>query len=198
MSVLVKICGMTDERALDAAVAAGADALGLVFHAASPRNLVPRRAAALAARVPRGVLVVAVTLQPEQELVDRILEAFRPDVWQSDAADFKSVRLPPGIAIWPVLRGGGIAGPSVPGRVVFEAAESGQGRRANWREAALLARKTQLILGGGLDAGNVAAAIAAVSPFGIDVSSGVESAPGIKDPARIGAFVAAAHAEIAA
>ena len=64
---------------------------------------------------------------------------------------------------------------------MFDAPESGQGRRADWRAAAMLARRSELILGGGLDAGNVAAAIAAVRPFGVDVSSGVESAPGVKD-----------------
>ena len=79
------------------------------------------------------------------------------------------------------------------GRFVFDAPESGQGRRADWRAAAMLARRSELILGGGLDAGNVAAAIATVRPFGVDVSSGVECAPGVKDPMRIQAFVAAAR-----
>ena len=81
---------------------------------------------------------------------------------------------------------------------MFDAPESGQGRRADWRAAAMLARRSELILGGGLDAGNVAAAIAAVRPFGVDVSSGVESAPGVKDLTRIRAFVAAARSSVAA
>ena len=197
MTVFVKICGITDEAALDAAVGAGADAVGFVFHADSPRNLAPRRAADLASRLPGGVLAVAVTRQPELGLVDRVLEEFCPDAWQTDAADFARIRLPDFVQHWPVLREGATP-PAFCGRVVFDAAESGQGRLANWREAGLLARRSELVLGGGLDAGNVAAAIAAVRPFGVDVSSGVECAPGVKDLARIRAFLAAARASIAA
>lgn len=192
MSVFVKICGISDEAALDAAVDAGADAVGFVFHAPSPRNLEPRRAAELAARLPGGVLAVAVTCHPSRDSVRRVLEAFQPDAWQSDATDFVALRLPPGVAQWPVVRDGGAA--SAPaGRVVFESPESGRGRRADWDEAASLARRTEVILGGGLAPENVAAAIAAVRPFGVDVSSGVESEPGIKVSARIRAFVAAAR-----
>jgi phosphoribosylanthranilate isomerase len=198
MSVFVKICGVTDEAALDAAVAAGADAIGFVFHLPSLRHLAPRRAAELAARLPGGVLAVAVTRHPEPDLVHRVLEAFRPDAWQTDAVDFDRIRLPPTIECWPVLRDGATAEQAPRGRFVFDAPESGQGRRADWHAAAMLARRSKLILGGGLDATNVAAAIAAVRPFGVDVSSGVESAPGVKDPMRIQAFVAAARASIAA
>jgi phosphoribosylanthranilate isomerase len=197
MTVFVKICGITDEAALEAAVEAGADAIGFVFHEGSPRNLAPRRAAALAGRLPGGVLAVAVTRHPDIELVSQVLEDFSPDAWQTDAADFERVRLPGFVQRWPVLRDAAIP-PVFRGRLVFDAAESGQGRVANWREAALLARRSELLLGGGLDAGNVAAAIAAVRPFGVDVSSGVECAPGVKDAARIRAFLAAARAGIAA
>lgn len=196
MSIFVKICGISDEVALAAAVDAGADAVGFVFHAASPRNLAAARAAALAARLPGGVLAVAVTRHPTQGEVDRVLEAFHPDAWQSDAVDFDAMRVPPGVRRWPVVRDGG-SGPSPGGRVIFDAPESGRGVRADWSEAAALARRTELILGGGLDARNVAEAIAAVRPFGVDVSSGVESSPGIKDAARIRAFVAAARAGVA-
>ena len=198
MSVFVKICGVTDEAALDAAVAAGADAVGFVFHAASPRDLEPARAAALAARLPGGVLAVAVTLHPAQDAVDRVLETFQPDIWQTDADDFERLRLPRSIGRWPVLRDAGAALRQLPARFLFEAAESGRGRQADWAVAARLARQRELILGGGLDAGNVAEAIASVRPFGVDVSSGVERAPGVKDPRRIHAFVMAARAGIAA
>jgi len=197
MTVFVKICGVMDEAALDAAVEAGADAIGFVFHEGSPRNLEPRRAAALAGRLPGGVLAVAVTRHPALDLVSRVLEDFCPDAWQTDAVDFAGIRLPDFVQRWPVLRDGAIP-PAFCGRVVFDAVESGQGRLANWREAALLARRSELVLGGGLDAGNVAAAIAAVHPYGVDVSSGVECAPGVKDIARIRAFLAAARADIAA
>lgn len=197
MTVFVKICGVTDEAALDAAVEAGADAIGFVFHGASPRNVTPHHAEILAGRLPGGVLAVAVTQHPSLELISRILEDFSPDAWQTDAQDFETIRLPDFIQRWPVLREGATP-PAYCGRVVFDAAESGQGRLANWREAALVARRTELILGGGLDAGNIAAAIATVRPFGVDVSSGVESAPGVKDLVRIRAFLAAARAGIAA
>jgi len=196
MTVFVKICGVTDEAALDAAVAAGADAIGFVFHAPSRRNLAPRRAAGLAARLPSGVLAVAVTRHPEPDLVHRVLEALQPDAWQTDAVDFERIRLPPPIQCWHVLRDGATDIPR--GRLVFDAPESGQGRRADWGAAAALAQRSELILGGGLDAGNIAEAIAAVRPFGVDVSSGVESAPGVKDLARIRAFIAAARGSMAA
>lgn len=193
MKLLVKICGVTTEAAVDAAVEAGADAVGFVFHAPSPRNLTPERAAALARRLPPGVVSVAVTLHPRQADVDRVLDAFRPDIWQSDAADFDGLRLPEGIERWPVLRGPQDTAPAN-GRVLFESPASGAGRCADWPAAAALARRSELILGGGLDAGNIGAAIATVQPAGVDVSSGVERAPGIKDLARIRAFVAAARA----
>lgn len=196
MTVFVKICGVTDEAALDAAVEAGADAVGFVFHEPSPRNIAPARAAELAARLPGGVLAVAVTLHPTQAAADRVLEEFQPDAWQSDAADFDRLALPGAIRPWPVLRNA--RGGTLPPRFVFDAPESGRGRRARWPVAAALARCTELILGGGLDAGNVAEAIAVVRPFGVDVSSGVERSPGIKDTLRIRAFLRAARAGVAA
>jgi phosphoribosylanthranilate isomerase len=179
---------------VDVAVAAGADAVGFVFYGPSPRNLVPQRAAVLASRLPKRVRRVAVTLHPSQALVDSVLAAFMPDVWQSDAADFAGLDLPARIERWPVLRAGEPLPAVVPARFLFEGARSGAGERADWSVAAQLARRGELVLGGGLDAGNVGAAIAAVRPWGVDVSSGVESAPGVKDPDRIEAFVRAARA----
>lgn len=193
MTLLVKICGLTDEAAVAAAVAAGADAVGFVFHAASPRNLDPRRARELAAAVPAGVRRVAVSLHPARALVAKVLAEFEPDAWQTDAADLEAMALPPSVERWPVLRAGGPLPETLPGRFLFEGARSGAGEVADWSQAALLARRGELILGGGLDAANVAQAVRVVRPFGVDVSSGVESAPGRKDPARIREFVAAAR-----
>lgn len=195
MSLLIKICGITTEEAVDAAVTAGADAIGFVFHTGSPRNLIPARAAALATSVP--VLRFAVTLHPSQELVDEVLDVFQPDAWQADAADFEQLRLPAAIQRWPVLRSGAALPPLLPERVLFEAARSGAGERADWSVASALARRCSLILAGGLDAGNVAAAVARVRPHGVDVSSGVESRPGIKDPAMIREFIRAARTVVA-
>jgi phosphoribosylanthranilate isomerase len=193
VSLLVKICGLSDEAGVEAAVAAGADAVGFVFHAASPRSLTPRRARELAAAVPAGVRRVAVTLHPAPALVAGVLAEFLPDAWQTDAVDFDTLALPPSVERWPVLRAGSARPEPLPPRFLFEGARSGRGEVADWSEAASLARAGELILGGGLSAGNVAAAVRRVRPFGVDVSSGVEAAPGRKDPARILEFVAAAR-----
>ena len=194
MSLLVKICGVTTEAAINAAVAAGADALGFVFYGPSPRSIEPVRAAALTATLPASVLRVAVTLHPSQALVDRVLAEFEPDVWQSDADDFAGLMLPPTITRWPVWRSGYSSSQAPPPRLLFEAAVSGAGVQADWPAAAALAKRCGLVLGGGLDATNVGDAISAVRPYGVDVSSGVERAPGNKDPAMIRAFIEAAHA----
>lgn len=195
MSVWIKICGLTSADAVAAAVDGGADAVGFVFHERSVRNLAPARAAALAAAVPGGVLRVAVTRHPAQALVDAILAGFAPDVLQTDAADLATLALPATLGVLPVLRTGA-ALPALPPRCLFEAARSGAGETADWALAATLAGRTELVLAGGLDAGNVAAAIARVRPYGVDVSSGVESAPGRKDAARIRDFIAAARAAL--
>lgn len=194
MSLLVKICGLTSREGVAAAAGAGADAVGFVFYALSPRNLGPGQAAELARALPNGILRVAVTLHPDQGLVDAVLSSLTPDVWQSDAADFQAIRLPSSIARWPVLRSGGAMPEPSPPRLLFEAAASGVGARADWEAAAVLARRCDLILGGGLHAANIAQAVAAVRPFGVDVSSGVEREPGVKDPLMIREFIAAARA----
>ncbi len=193
MNLLVKICGITSPTALEAAVDAGADAVGFVFHSASSRNVTPADAARLTARLPPNVRSVAVTLHPTQQLVDAVLDAFRPTVWQTDAADFAEVAVPDAVERWAVYRAGAPLPAALPKRMLFEGARSGAGEAADWKQAAALARRTELILGGGLSPGNVASAVAAVRPFGVDVSTGVESAPGRKDVARVREFVKAAR-----
>lgn len=193
MSLFVKICGITDLAALEAAVEAGADAVGFVFHVPSPRNVTPALAAALAARLPRTTMSVAVTLHPGQTLIDEVLAAFRPDAWQSDAGDFAAVDVPAPIQRWPVYRGGQPL-QSPPPRLLFEGERSGAGQVADWTLAAAWARGSELVLGGGLTAASVASAVTTVRPFGVDVSSGVESMSGHKDPRRVREFVAAARA----
>lgn len=194
MSLLVKICGATREADIVAAAEAGADAVGFVFHEASRRNLAPARAAKLSGNLPAKVLRVAVTLHPSQELVERVLDDFMPDVWQSDFEDFATILLPAGIRHWPVLRTGARAPQTLPHTVLFDAAISGNGMQADWKAAAMLARKCLLIIGGGLNPSTVASAIEKVRPIGVDVSSGVECEAGIKDPILIREFVAAARA----
>lgn len=194
MSLLVKICGITCDAGIVAAREAGADAVGFVFHAVSPRNLAPERAAELARALPESMLRVAVTLHPSQALVNRILACFRPDAWQSDLEDFATVRIPDAIPRWPVLRSAGRLPPTLPRRLLFDAPVSGAGLAPDWAAAASLARRSELIIAGGLTPATVARAVTEVEPMGVDVSSGVERSAGVKDPALIREFVAAARA----
>ena len=195
MSTFVKICGMTDEDAIASAVAAGADAVGFVFFEKSPRNVKPARAAELAARVPSGIRKVAVTLHPEQSLVDAILDELRPDVLQTDLGDFLRLDVPGAIEKWPVVREGAVPASGLPADTfVYEGRKSGKGKTVDWGVAADIARHGRMILAGGLSVDNVAAAVQGVSPFGVDVSSAVESRPGVKDPALVAAFVERAKA----
>lgn len=193
MSIFIKICGMTDEAGIEAAVDAGADALGFVFYERSPRNLSMDKAAALARQVPEGVLKVAVTLRPQQYWWSDVIDALAPDAIQTDIDDFVGMQGGAGIAKWPVVREG--SDPHrMPELFVYEGSNSGQGQTVDWNTAALYARQGRMILAGGLSSDNVGDAVSIVRPFGVDVSSAVESAPGIKDPAKIRAFIEAARA----
>jgi phosphoribosylanthranilate isomerase len=93
-----------------------------------------------------------------------------------------------------VFRNGRVPAGAPPARLLFEAARSGTGAIADWDEARALAAETELVLAGGLNADNVVAAIDYVRPWGVDVSSGVEGAPGLKDPDKINEFVARVRA----
>jgi phosphoribosylanthranilate isomerase len=188
--MFIKICGMTSESAVVAAVECGVDAIGFVF-APSPRQLTPQRAAALSSQAPRELLRVAVTQHPEQRLVDEICRWLEPDWLQTDLEDLATLAIPANVRTVPVVRGGRSVDAPLPPRVLFEGPHSGRGTVSDWTGAAELARRTQVILAGGLHAGNVAQAIAQVRPFGVDVSSGVESAPGVKDARRMAEFVTA-------
>lgn len=179
---------------MTAALEAGVTAVGFVFHEASCRHLSPSAARRLARLVPSSVLKVAVTRHPEQSLIDAVLAEFSPDLWQTDASDVVSLRLPVSIPWLPVLRTGGVVPRPLPSRCLYEGADSGRGLSADWAEATRLATQTEVVLAGGLHAGNVGAAVQAIRPFGVDVSSGVESAPGVKDARLIHEFVAAARA----
>jgi phosphoribosylanthranilate isomerase len=189
----IKICGMTTAAAVEAALEAQVDAIGFVF-ARSVRELTPAAAAALA-RPARGRLpCVAVTHHPHQTAVDEIVRVFDPDLLQSDAADFATLRLPDSLATLAVVREGAATPAPLPPRILYEGPASGRGRRTDWNAARALAGSTELVLAGGLDEANVATAMAAVHPFGVDVSSGVEERPGVKSPAAIMRFVAAVRA----
>ena len=198
----VKVCGMTTPEAVAAALEAGADAIGFVF-AKSVREVTPAAARALAAPARGRVACVAVTQHPEARALQEILAAFAPDLLQTDATDLEAlaaagVQCP----VLPVFRAGGPPSGSssrplpepLPTKLLFEGPVSGTGETADWERARELALRTRLVLAGGLRPANVERAIARVRPYGVDVSSGVESRPGVKSPALILEFVKAARA----
>ncbi|MEX2496618.1 MAG: phosphoribosylanthranilate isomerase [Woeseia sp.] len=190
MSCLVKICGLSHLESVRAAVAAGADALGFVF-AESARQVTARQAALIASRVPRNILRVAVMRHPTAEQWREVEEIFCPDVLQTDAGDFDHLEVSADIVRWPVIREGALPSAPLPELFLYEGTVSGRGERVDWEAAAGIARKGRMILAGGLDSRNVASAMAQVRPYGVDVSSAVETAPGLKDAELIHEFVAA-------
>lgn len=191
MTVFVKVCGLSTPADVAAAVDAGADAIGFVF-AESPRRVSVDEAARLTRDVPASMVRVAVMRHPTQAEWDDVMTGFGPDWLQTEAGDFDALDVADSVQRMPVFRD--VAELDVEAlcrapRVLFEAARSGAGERADWNTAARLATSTQLMLAGGLDPDNVAAAIQKVRPWGVDVSSGVERSRGVKDPDRIAAFV---------
>lgn len=189
----VKVCGLTTPDGVAAAVAAGVDAIGFVF-AESKRKVTAQRAAELARDVPGRIVRVAVMLHPSQAQLDEVWSQFRPDVLQTDLDDLASLQVPAGLQVTPVIRAGRELPAALPARLLFEGPVSGTGETTDWSAAARLAARTQLILAGGLKPANVAAAIATARPFGVDVSSGVEAQPGVKDVQKIHEFVRNARA----
>ncbi len=124
-----------------------------------------------------------------------VAAGFGPDWLQTDVEDFEYLELG-AVARMPVYRDTpalDVAAVAREAQVLFEAARSGAGERADWDRAAALARSTRLMLAGGLDPENVRTAIETVQPWGVDVSSGVERERGVKDPGRIAAFLRAAR-----
>jgi phosphoribosylanthranilate isomerase len=182
---------------LQAAVHSGADAIGFVF-AESPRRVTPQVAAEVAADLPAGVAKVAVMLHPTAAEWSEVRRVFCPDWLQCDADDYASLDVPETIGRFPVYRDLAAAdfaeqAADWPEHILFEGAKSGVGMQPDWDHAAQLARRSCLMLAGGLTPENVREAIIRVHPWGVDVSSGVESSPGVKDPAKIAAFIHAAR-----
>ena len=199
--MFVKICGITRLEDARHAVEHGATALGFVFWKASPRSVAPARAAEIVAALPSGVDAVGV-------FVNASIDGIREVVAQTGIT---TVQLhgdePSGYAAalgWPVLRAidveaGEAACAGWPPDTVFlvDAADrvrrGGTGTLVNWARAADLAGRRRVVLAGGLTDTNVADAIARVAPFGVDVSSGVEEAPGIKNADKMARFLARAR-----
>lgn len=186
----IKICGLTTEAGVEAAVNAQVDAIGFVF-APSKRRVTAERAFELSRTIPAPIARIAVFQHPDQALLDEVCATLRPDVIQTDIEDLAALRMPQSVRVNPVVRAGRALPVQLPSRVVFEGPVSGIGAAVNWADAERLARRTQLILAGGLHPDNVAEAIRSVNPYGVDVSSGVEATAGVKDPGLIMRFVAA-------
>jgi len=191
--MLVKICGLSTEEHAQAAISAGADAVGFVF-AESVRRIDPARATEISSQVPGRIKKVAVMLHPTNEEWQDVLRGFRPDVLQTDADDFVDLNVPGNIECWPVYREGNSVSGSLFPTFVYEGAKSGQGEAVDWDRAAEITKQGNMILAGGISAANVAEAVATVKPYGVDVSSAVESAPGQKDTGLIKEFISAARA----
>jgi phosphoribosylanthranilate isomerase len=191
MTTLVKICGLRDAGHVAAAVAAGANAIGFVF-ADSVRRVTPQAALAAAVDIPPAVRRVAVMRHPSNDEWTEVLEVFSPDVLQTDAEDLVALNVPDSVSLWPVVReGGAVLKNYSHAEFVYEGPNSGQGETVDWSQAANIAKRGRMILAGGLSPANIAAAIQTVKPFGVDVSSGVESRPGEKSPDLIRQFIRA-------
>ena len=198
--LFIKICGLTEKHAAEAAAVSGADAVGFVF-APSPRRVTPARAKEIAAGLPRGILRVGVFVNPTPEEVRRTVEEVGLDLVQVHGVEAPSFWEEFGPrAIRPVPVGLLPPGPElVLGRPRFllldtyrPGAFGGTGKTFPWT-AALPYRRLGLpvLIAGGLNPQNVTEALEIARPAGVDVSSGVESAPGKKDPALIAAFIRA-------
>ena len=196
MRPLVKICGITRLEDAAAAVEAGADALGFVFWPRSPRFIDPFRARAIARELPPFVGIVGVFVNQTIAEVNEIAALVPLSVVQLHGDEDAHVAL---AITRPVVKA--VASQAAladvtawPDRITLLVdafdieRRGGTGMRSDWRLAAALASRRRVLLAGGLRPDNVAEAIAAVKPFGIDVSSGVESAPGVKDHTRIRAL----------
>lgn len=200
----MKVCGVTTPESARQVCDAGVDALGCVF-AESPRRVGIEAARAIAAVVPPFVTLVAVFRHPRPDEIEEVLDAFGPHLVQVEPDD----RLPDlsrrSSRYLPVFHDGAhvvdeidryVRGPSSAESLHFEAAgRGGRGVAPDWDRAAAIARRIPLVLAGGLSPENVAEAIRQVRPVAVDVSSGVESAPGVKDPALVRRFVENVRAE---
>ena len=194
MSVLVKICGLRNAADVTAAVDAGADAIGFVF-AESVRRVTAAEAAQATAQLRTDIRKVAVMRHPSDEEWQEVLLEFRPDLLQTDIEDFETLDVPDAVQRLPVIREGHVVlNEELPDVFIYEGASSGQGEIVDWKRAAGIAARGKMILAGGLSAQNIGEAIATVRPFGVDVSSAVETEPGVKNPELIQEFIDAVRA----
>ena len=211
MSVLIKICGLKTPEPLDVALEAGADLVGFVFFAPSPRHVGTEAARALGARVRGRAQKVALSVDAGDDELAASIEALEPDLLQLHGKETPErvvmVRARFGLPVMkalPIAERSDLAAirryDAVADRLIFDARAEldatrpgGLGKRFDWRLLEKLQTRVPFMLSGGLDAVNVAQALRITGAPGVDVSSGVESGTGEKDAAKIRAFIAAAR-----
>jgi phosphoribosylanthranilate isomerase len=207
----IKICGLSTPETLEAALGAGAEMIGLNFHPKSPRYVTPAQAAELGAQARGKTAVVALVVDYTPEQAAELARIVRPDWMQLHGKEtpehVAAISAATGL---PVMKALGVANAAdldqvvryhgVADRILLDAKPpkdaaypGGHGRPFDWGLLAGLDPAFRFMLSGGLDPANVAEAIRVTRPAGVDVSSGVESAPGIKDVGRIAEFVRAAR-----
>ena len=212
MSLMIKICGLSTRETLDVALQAGADMAGFVFFPASPRHIGLNTARDLGRQARGRALKVALTVDADDATLANIVEALQPDILQlhgkETVARLRDIKQIFGL---PVMKAIAVETPAdlaaLPGyaavadRILFDARApkeatrpGGLGAVFDWHLLENLDLKRPFMVSGGLDAGNVAEAVRVSRAGGVDVSSGVERAPGVKDPEMIRAFIRAARA----
>lgn len=214
----VKICGLKTAETVAAALEAGADMIGFVFFPRSPRNVTIDEAARLAAPARGRAAVVALTVDADDAAIDAIAAGLRPDLLQLHGAEtperVAAIRRRTGVPVMKAIRVAEAADlapvaayAEVADRLLFDAKPppglvgalpGGNGLAFDWRLIRDLDPGRPAMLSGGLDPDNVARALAMTGIGAVDVSSGVESAPGVKDPDQIRAFLRAARSAGAA
>jgi phosphoribosylanthranilate isomerase len=212
MSLIVKICGLSTRETLDVALQAGADMVGFVFFPASPRHLDLETARDLCSQAKGRAIKVALTVDADDATLANIVEALQPDILQlhgrETVARLRDIKQTFGLQVMKAIAVETAADlASLPGyaavadRVLFDARApkeatrpGGLGAVFDWHVLESLDLKLPYMVSGGLNAENVAEAVRVTRAGGVDVSSGVERAPGIKDPEMIRAFIRAARA----
>ena len=211
-SLTIKICGLSTPATLEAALDAGADMVGFVFFPPSPRHIDLARARELADTTGARALKVALSVDADDAYLDEVVAALAPDILQlhgrETPARVAAIRARYGL---PVMKALGVSAQAdfvalaayeaVADRILFDAKPprdatrpGGNGHAFDWSLLGSRTFQKPWMLSGGLNCESVATAVAATRPPGIDVSSGVESSPGVKDPALIEAFMARARA----
>ncbi len=201
---MIKVCGLRTSADVRHAVACGATAVGFVFWPKSPRYVAPDTAAAIVADLPRHVLSVGVFVDAPLDDVQRVAETVGLTACQlhgHEPPEYVAALAPRVIKAFGVAQAREVASWPAGSLVLLDAidpiARGGTGTRVDWARAAALAGIRPVILAGGLTPENVGEAVAIVRPSGVDVSSGVERSPGVKDEDKVRRFVATAREALA-